>query len=96
MFFLEEEDFCYCDGEILGAVPVEYLNGGATVEEMISDDDSRAKEVEEGVNAEVNYCNGEMMVGIAPLEIMIATSEERRVGEPLIKGGEGSVIGPVD
>jgi len=72
------------------------LDGGAAIEEVISDDDSRAKEVEEGVNAEVDYCNGEVMVGVAPLEIMIATGEERRVGESLIEGREGSVIGPVD
>jgi len=96
LFFLEEEDFGYGDGEILRAIPVEDLDGGAAVEEVISDDDSRAEEVEEGVNPEINYCNREVMVGIAPLEIMIATGEERRVGKSLIKGREGPVIGPVD
>jgi len=84
LFFLEEENFGYCDGEILRAIPVEDLDGGAAIEKVVSDDDSRAEEVEEGINAEVNYCNGKVMVGITPLEIMIATSEERRVGKSLI------------
>jgi len=96
LFFLEEEDFGYRDGEVLRAIPVEDLDGGAAIEEVVSDDDPRAEEVEEGVNAEINYCNGEVMVGVAPLEIMIATGEERRVGESLIKGREGPVIGQVD
>jgi len=89
LLFLEEEDFCYCDGEILRAIPVEDLDGGAAVEEVISDDDLRAEEIEEGINAEINYCNGIMMKGVAPLEIMIATGEERGMGESLIEGREG-------
>jgi len=93
---LEEEDFGYGDGEILRAVPVKDLYGGATVEEVISDNDSRAEEAEEGVDAEINYCNGETVMGVAPLEIMIATGEERGMGEPLIDGREGPVIGPVN
>jgi len=96
LLFLKEEDFCYCDGEVLRTVPVEDLYGGAAVEEVISDDDSRAEEVEEGVDAEINYCDGVMMEGIVPLEVMIATGEERGMGESLIKGREGSIIGPVD
>ena len=96
LFFLKEENFGYGDREILWTIPVEDLNGGAAIEEVVSDDDSRAKKVEEGINAEVDYCNGEVMVGVAPLEIMIATGEERRVGESLIKGREGPVVGPVD
>ena len=63
---------------------------------MISDDDSRVEEVEERVDAEINYCDGVLMEGVAPLELMIATDEERGMGEPLIKGGEGPIIGPVD
>ena len=31
LLFLKEEDFCYCDGEVLRAVPVEDLYGGAAV-----------------------------------------------------------------
>jgi len=96
LLFLEEEDFSYGDGEILRTIPVENLDGGAAVEEVVSDDDSRTEEVEEGVDAEVNYCNGKVMVGVAPLEVMITTGEERRVGESLIKGGEGPIIGAVD
>jgi len=96
LLFLKEEDFGYGDREVLRAIPVEDLDGGAAVEEVISDDDSRAEEVEEGVDAEVNYCNGEVMIGVVPLEIMIATGEKRRVGESLIKGGEGPVVGPVN
>jgi len=96
LFFLEEEDFGYGDGEILGAIPVEDLDGGAAIEEVVSDDDSRAEEVEEGIDAEVNYCDGKVMVGVAPLEVMIATGEERRMGESLIKGGERSIIGVMD
>ena len=80
MFFLEEEDFGYGDREILRAIPVEDLDGGATVEEVVSDDDPRAEEVEEGVDAEINYCNGKVMVRVTPLEVVIATGEERRVG----------------
>jgi len=96
LLFLKEEYFGYCDGEVLRAVPVEDLYGWTTVEEVISDDDSRAEEVEEGVNAEINYCNGELVKGVAPLEIMIATGEERGMGESLIDGREGPVVGPVD
>jgi len=96
LLFLEEEDFCYCNGEILRAIPVEDLDGGAAVEEVISDDDSRAEEIEEGINAEINYCNGIMMKGVAPLEIMIVTGEERGMGESLIEGREGPIIGAVD
>ena len=96
MFFLEEEYFGYCDGEVLGAVPVEDLDGGTTVEKMVSDDDLRAKEVEEGIDAEVNYCNGVLVKRVAPLEIMIATGEERGMGDPLIDGREGPVVEPVD
>jgi len=96
LLFLEEEDFGYGDGEILRTIPVEDLDGGAAVEEVVSDNDSRAEEVEEGIDAEVNYCNGKVMVRVAPLEVMIATGEERRVGESLIKGGEGPIIGAVD
>jgi len=96
LLFLEEEYFGYCDGEILRAVPVENLYGGATVEEMISDDDLRAEEVEEGIDAEVNYYNGELVKRVTPLEIVIVTGEERGMGEPLIDGREGPVVGPVD
>jgi len=96
VFFLEEENFCYCDGEVLRTVPVEDLYRGAAVEEVISDDNLRAEEVEEGIDAEVNYCDGVMMEGIVPLEIMIATGEKRGMGESLIKGREGPIIGPVD
>jgi len=96
LFFLEEEDFGDRDGEVLRAIPVEDLDGGTAIEEVVSDDDSRAEEVEEGIDAEVNYCDGKMMVGVAPLEVMIATGKERRMGESLIKGGEGPVIGVVD
>jgi len=72
------------------------LYGGATEEEVISDDNLRAEEVKEGVDAEVYYCNGEMVIGVAPLEIMIATGEEGGMGNPLIESQEGAVIGPVD
>jgi len=96
LLFLKEENFGYGDGEILRAIPVEDLDGGAAVEEVVSDDDSRAEEVEEGIDAEINYCNGIVMMRVAPLEIMIATSEERRMGESLIKGGEGPIIGVMD
>jgi len=96
LLFLEEEYLGYCDREILRAVPVEDLYGGATVEEAVSDNDLRAEEVEEGVNAEINYCDGVMVKGVVPLEIMIATGEERGVGEALIDGGEGPVVGPVN
>jgi len=96
LLFLKEEYFGYCDRKILRAVPVKDLYGGATEEEMVSDDDLRAEEVEEGVDAEVNYCNGIMMKGITPLEIMIATGEERGMGESLVDGREGPVVGPMD
>jgi len=96
LLFLKEEDFGYCDGEVLRTVPVEDLYGGAAVEGVISDDDSRAEEVEEGIDAEINYCDGIMMEGIVPLEVMIATGEKRGMGESLIKGREGLIIGLVD
>jgi len=93
---LKEEDFCYCDGKVLRTVPVENLYGGAAVEEVISDDDSRAEEVEEGIDAEINYCDGVLTEGVTPLKVMIATGEERGMGEPLINGGEGPAVGPVN
>ena len=96
MLFLEEEYFGYCNREVLRAVPVEDLYRGTTEEEVVGDDDLRAEEVKEGVDAEVHYCNGVMVKGVAPLEIMIATGEERRVGNPLINSGEGPVIGPMN
>jgi len=96
LLFLEEEYFGYCNREVLRAVPVEDLYRGTTEEEVVGDDDLRAEEVKEGVDAEVHYCNGVMVKGVAPLEIMIATGEERRVGNPLINSGEGPVIGPMN
>jgi len=48
--------------------------------------------LEEGVDAEVNYCNGEAVTLRTPLEEVIGAEEEGGMGVSLIKGREGAIV----
>jgi len=79
-----------------GAISVEDLDGGAAEEEVISDDHLRGGELEEGINAEVNYCKGILMRRMVPLEMVISTKEERGKGKTPIKTGKWMIVGTVN
>ena len=56
----------------------------------------RGLELEEGVNAKVNYEEGVLVRGITPLEIVVSTDKKGRMGKTLVYGRERLVVGAVD
>jgi len=72
------------------------LDAGATKAEVVSDNRSRAEELVDMIDAEVNYCKEVLVIRVVPLEKVISTKEKRWMGVSLIKSGEGKVVRSVN
>jgi len=56
----------------------------------------RGLELEEGINAEVNCEDGELVGGIVPLKVVVSTNKERGVCESLVYSQKQMVVRVVD
>ena len=73
---MKVEEFGDGDREVLGTIPMEDEEGGATKKEVVSIDHLRAEELAEGINGNNDYGDRILMGRDAPLEEMISTSEK--------------------
>ena len=70
--------------QIQGAIPVQYVNVGALVCQVVSDDHLGGGEVKGGVNGKENDANWVSVEATTLLEYVICTEEERGMGVPVV------------
>ena len=72
------------EGQVQGAIPVQYMDIWALVCQVISDDHLRGGEVKGRVNGEEDNANWVSVETATPLEYVICTDKERGMGETVV------------
>ena len=78
------EELTDFEGQIQGAIPVQYVDVGARGCQVISYNHLGGGEVEGGINREKNDANRISVKPTAPLEYVICTEEERGMGVSVV------------
>ena len=72
------------------------VNLGATVHQMVRNNDLRRGVMEERINGEEDDDQRESMRSTAPLEEVFSSKQGGSRNNPLIEGGDGTVVGLVE
>ena len=68
------------------------VNLGATIHQVIRDNDLRRGELEERINGEEDDDQREAMRRAAPLKEMFSSKQGGGRDDPLIEGGDGTIV----
>ena len=69
------------------------VNLGATIHQMVRDNDLRRGVVEERINGEEDDDQRESMRRAAPLKEMFSSKQRGSGNDPLIESGDGTIVG---
>ena len=73
-----------------------YVNLGATVHQMVRNDDLRGGVMEERIDGEEDYDQRETMRGAAPLEEVFSSKKGGSGDDSLIESGDWTIVGLVE
>ena len=78
--------------EIKGAIPMRDVNLGATIHQVVRNNDLRRGVMEERIDGEEDDDQGKTMRGASPLEEVFSSKKGGGRNDPLIEGGDGTIV----